>query len=169
MRIDTRPKYKFKNDFINGVLPNSGGKPNILFKKGDIINGIVTEKFVFNANTKGINAKPTVVGARVENADGLVFVPLQNVEIITNLSDNVGVGQVKQTFSKKNNNSLILVGVPIGFYVFSKYQKYDSKKTLKVTIIGSVVVLGAIILNGFSGAFSGTSIMDRTFGKQKYW
>jgi hypothetical protein len=59
--------------------------------------------------------------------------------------------------------------IPIGFYAFSKYKKYDSKKTLKVTIIGSVVVLGAIVFNGFSGAWSGTTFMDRTFGQQKYW
>ena len=59
--------------------------------------------------------------------------------------------------------------VPIGLYAFSKYNKYDTKKTLKVTIIGSVVILGAVILNGFSGAWSGQSIMDRTFGEKKYW
>jgi hypothetical protein len=59
--------------------------------------------------------------------------------------------------------------IPIGFYAFSKYQKYDNKKTAKVTIIGSVVVLGLVVLNGFSGAWSGTTFMDRTFGQQKYW
>jgi hypothetical protein len=75
----------------------------------------------------------------------------------------------KQTFLEKNSWKLIVVGVPVGFYAFSKYQKYDIKKTLKVTIIGSVVVLGAMVLNGFSGAWSGTTFMDNTFGKQKYW
>jgi hypothetical protein len=59
--------------------------------------------------------------------------------------------------------------VPIGFYAYSKYKKYDGKKTAKVTIVGSVVVIGLVILNGFSGAWSGTSFMDRTFGQQKYW
>jgi hypothetical protein len=57
--------------------------------------------------------------------------------------------------------------VPIGFYAFSKYQKYDNKKTAKVTIIGSVVVLGLVVLNGFSGAFSGTTFIERTFGNKK--
>ena len=75
----------------------------------------------------------------------------------------------KQTFLEKNSWKLIAVGVPVGFYAFSKYQKYDNKKTLKVTIIGSVVVLGAMVLNGFSGAWTGTTFMDNTFGKQKYW
>jgi hypothetical protein len=57
--------------------------------------------------------------------------------------------------------------VPIGLYAFSKYQKYDTKKTLKVTIIGSVVILGAVILNGFSGAWSGVTYLDRLIGKSK--
>jgi hypothetical protein len=81
--------------------------------------------------------------------------------------------QNKDFKKKKLEGSLMLLAkasiVPIGFYAFSKYQKYDSKKTLKVTIIGSVVVLGAIVFNGFSGAWSGTTFMDRTFGQQKYW
>lgn len=58
---------------------------------------------------------------------------------------------------------------PIGLYAFSKYKGYDNKTTAKVTIIGSIVIIGAVILNGFSGAWTGTTIMDRTFGKQKFW
>jgi len=57
--------------------------------------------------------------------------------------------------------------VPIGLYAFSKYNKYDTKKTLKVTIIGSVVILGAVVLNGFSGAWSGTTFLDSLIGKSK--
>ena len=75
----------------------------------------------------------------------------------------------KQTFLEKHQNHLIMVGVPLGFYAYSKYKKYDGKKTAKVTIIGSVVVLGLVVLNGFSGAWSGTTFMDRTFGQKKYW
>jgi hypothetical protein len=81
--------------------------------------------------------------------------------------------QIKEFKKKKLEGSLMLLAkasiVPIGFYAFSKYQKYDNKKTAKVTIIGSVVVFGAIVFNGFSGAWSGTTFMDRTFGQQKYW
>ena len=58
---------------------------------------------------------------------------------------------------------------PIVLYAFSKFKGYDNTKTAKVTIIGSVIIIGAIALNGFSGAWSGTTIMDRTFGKQKFW
>jgi hypothetical protein len=57
--------------------------------------------------------------------------------------------------------------VPIGLYAFSKYQKYDTKKTLKVTIIGSVIILGVVVLNGFSGAWSGTTYLDSLMGKSK--
>ena len=65
--------------------------------------------------------------------------------------------------------SVKLSVIPIGFYAFSKYKSFDGKKTAKVTILGSVVVIGLVALNGFSGAWSGTTFMDRTFGKQRYW
>jgi hypothetical protein len=74
--------------------------------------------------------------------------------------------QVKQTFLQKNQTMLIAVGVPVGFYAFSKYQKYDSKKTAKVTIIGSVVVFGALVINALSGFGSGNTYAKRLFGKQ---
>ena len=50
---------------------------------------------------------------------------------------------------------------PIGLYAFSKYKGYDGKKTAKVTIIGSIIILGAVVLNGFSGAWTGVSITDK--------
>lgn len=58
---------------------------------------------------------------------------------------------------------------PIGLYAFSKFKGYDNKKTAKVTIVGSIIIIGAVVLNGFSGAWSGTTFMDRNFGKQKFW
>jgi hypothetical protein len=60
-----------------------------------------------------------------------------------------------------------LFGVPLAFYGFSKYKKYDAKKTAKVTIIGSVLVLGAFALNAFSGAWSGETYLDRILGKER--
>jgi hypothetical protein len=50
--------------------------------------------------------------------------------------------------------------VPIGLYAFSKYKGFDGKKTAKVTIIGSVIILGAVVINGFSGAWTGHTIFD---------
>ena len=55
--------------------------------------------------------------------------------------------------------------VPIGLYAFSKYKGYDSKKTAKVTIIGSVIIFGAVVLNGFSGAWSGETFADSLLAK----
>jgi hypothetical protein len=87
---------------------------------------------------------------------------------MTSVAVNVpqGVGQAKRTFLDEHKNHLIMIGVPLGFYAFSKYQKYDSKKTLKVTIIGSVVVFGAIFINAMSGFGSGNTYTKRLFGKQ---
>lgn len=58
---------------------------------------------------------------------------------------------------------------PIALYAFSKFKGYDNTKAAKVTIIGSVIIIGAIALNGLSGAWSGTTFMDKTFGQQKFW
>lgn len=57
-------------------------------------------------------------------------------------------------FLNKNGGIVTLAKasvVPIGLYAFSKYKDYDSKKTMKVTIIGSLVILGAIVINELSG------------------
>jgi len=31
--------YTITEDYINGVIPNSNGQPNILFRKGDKVRG----------------------------------------------------------------------------------------------------------------------------------
>jgi hypothetical protein len=84
---------------------------------------------------------------------------------------NIAMAQTtgkKNIFTSGNLNMFAKASiVPIGLYAFSKYQKYDTKKTLKVTIIGSVVILGAVVLNGFSGAWTGTTFLDTLIGKSK--
>ena len=71
-------------------------------------------------------------------------------------------------FLNKNGGIVTLAKasvVPIGLYAFSKYNKYDSKKTMKVTIIGSVVILGALVINELSGFGSRTNkFSNRLFG-----
>lgn len=127
--------YKLKDDFINGVLPNTNGKPNILFKKGDIIDGTITEKFVFNTMMKGIMSKPTVVGARVEEDGGLVFVPFQYVKVITNINDNVGIATIKPESSTKsdspfsskllgayNKNLIIAIVLVACYFAYKKFK-----------------------------------------------
>ena len=84
---------------------------------------------------------------------------------------NISMAQTtgkRDIFTSSNLNMFAKASiVPIGLYAFSKYQKYDTKKTLKVTIIGSVVILGAVVLNGLSGAWSGTTYLDSLMGKSK--
>ena len=114
-------KYKLKDDFVNGVLPNTNGKPNIIFKKGDIIDGTITEKFVFKTMMKGIMSKPTVAEARVENSDGLVFVPLSSIEKI---NETPSTDVAPQTFLEKNKtNLLILGGLVIAYLAYKKFNK----------------------------------------------
>jgi hypothetical protein len=121
-----------------------------------IVNSVTSNEVFCNDGTKDItNGKkpPCINNGGVKVTVGSVNVPQ-------------GVAQVKQTFLQRNQTMLIAIGVPVGFYAFSKYQKFDNKKTAKVTIIGSVVVLGAIVINGLSGMWSGNTYAKRIFGKQ---
>lgn len=73
--------FLLKNDVINGVIPNSNGKPNVLFRKGDKVSGTIANKFIFNKQTKGILSFPTVKGAYIESdttgkVDTRFFIPL---------------------------------------------------------------------------------------------
>lgn len=69
--------YILNIDFANGVLPNTNGKPNMLFKKGDEVSGELVEKFIFNKNVKGVFAKPTIKTGIVETQDGMAFIPAE--------------------------------------------------------------------------------------------
>ena len=66
--------YIVNQDIVYGYKPNTGGEPNILFRKGDKIIGKIEERYIFNRNTKGIMATPTVKGAYVETPDGKTFI-----------------------------------------------------------------------------------------------
>lgn len=80
--------YKLKDNFSNGYVPNSKPpKENILFKKGDIVQGVVYERYIFNRLQKGIDAKPTVEGAYLECCDGKTFVPLDILEQINSFAN----------------------------------------------------------------------------------
>ena len=73
------PRWRLKRDIINGVKPNSSGQPNILFKKGDIIQGNIETRFFFNKNNKGIGALPTVSGAYFEASPFVLLDDLEEV------------------------------------------------------------------------------------------
>ncbi len=70
-----------KSDITSGFKPN--GEPNLLFKKGDYVAGIGTERFIFNKKMYGIMFKPTVPNAYVENVDGLVFIPIEAISLVS--------------------------------------------------------------------------------------
>ncbi len=113
--------YKLKDDIVNGVLPNTNGKPNIIFKKGDIIQGDEIEVFIFNKMIKGVSAKPTVVGARVETPDGLSFSPLTNLEKIADVNSSP---QPNESFLQKNKNILfIALALVAGYFAYKKFKK----------------------------------------------
>jgi hypothetical protein len=73
--------------------------------------------------------------------------------------------------NQKRNNTIIILAkasiVPIALYSFSKYKNYNTKKTIIITTVGTVVILGAVVINGLSGAWSGTTILDSLIGKIK--
>jgi hypothetical protein len=81
-------------------------------------------------------------------------------------------GRLSEEGKKAKQKSLIMTSAKIlavstALYAFSKYKGYDSGKTAKVTIIGSVLIIGAVVANGFSGAWDGTTFMESIFGKKK--
>lgn len=102
--------YRLKNDIINGVIPNTNGKDNILFKKGDIIKGDTIEKYIYNQRMEGIEAKPTVSGAYIET--DTAFIPLSNLEEI----NSVGLGSV-------SDNKIYYVLVIIAIIIILKVKK----------------------------------------------
>ena len=112
--------YFLTQDFVSGVIPNTNGKPNILFKKGDQIIGQTTEAFIFNKRTKGITAKPTVTGSYNESPDGLVFVPFSFIKIVAdNSPQSSKSGEAPQGKNTKasnvfNTKNIIIITIVIG-------------------------------------------------------
>lgn len=112
--------YKVKEDIISGFNVKEN-KPNLLFKKGDLVDGNIEEKFVFNKWNKGIVSKITVPSGYTES-DGEFFILLSDLEKIPD-------SEIKESKSptNKNNNSknillfsLILGGVAVGIYFILK-------------------------------------------------
>ena len=73
--------YRVKEDIVVGYNTKKG-IPNIIFKKGDLINGEVVEKMAFNTYKKGINIEPTVLDSIIESPDGKHFILLEQLEKI---------------------------------------------------------------------------------------
>lgn len=115
--------YKAKQDIINGFIPNSNGKPNILFKKGDQIVGEESEKYYMNTMVKGIIALPTVVGAYIETLDKKQFVPFNHIDIEDNTQNSsVQAPEIPDSIPPKKSlftSYNIVILVVILFFVFS--------------------------------------------------
>jgi hypothetical protein len=159
--------YKLKEDIVWGFLPDTNGKPNIIFKKGDIIQGDEKEIFVYNQMTKGVSAKPTVEGARVETADGLAFSPLTNLEKISE-STTIAVQYKTPTqlepvsdlkyytsanFLKRASVSIVPVAL-IGVYSYNK----------KLSLLKSALLVSIPIV-----AITGLQYIFMGGGKNSYW
>lgn len=115
--------YRVKQDIINGFIPNSNGKPNILFKKGDQIVGKESEKYYMNTMVKGIIALPTVVGAYIETLDKKQFVPFNHIDIEDNTQNSsVQAPEIPDSIPPKKSlftSYNIVIWVVILFFVFS--------------------------------------------------
>ena len=110
--------YIVKEDISIG-FNSKKNTPNILFKKGDLVDGKVEEKYIFNSYNKGISVKPTVADSIIESPDGKHFILLQQLEKIddnntkSNLS-NLSNPESKSLTSKQKSMiglSLIVGGI----------------------------------------------------------
>jgi hypothetical protein len=106
--------YKLKDDYVNGYIPDSGGKLNILFKRGDIVQGELKKGKMWNREWDGIYAKPTISTAYVENGDTEVFIPL------TYLVEDTG-----ETAKKIDIKKILLFGgiAVVGYLLVRKFIK----------------------------------------------
>jgi hypothetical protein len=103
--------FILKQDIQVGFIPNTNGKPNILFRKGDNVSGEIYTRYIFNKNMEGIDAFPTVSGAHIETIDGKHFLPLETL-----LSSQ----QSKEGFFSRNWKWLLggaaaLLGISLAF------------------------------------------------------
>lgn len=146
---DGKTTFILKNDFVNGVLPNSKGAPNILFKKGDKIRGVITKKLMGNI-VEGVEAIPTVKDAYIETE--MAFVPVLNLTDISGmpLLDRSINMPTKMDYAKKIGLILLVVGGSIAALIFA-YKKYP---TATKWVVGIAVALFALVFIWFFLFFS---------------
>jgi hypothetical protein len=153
--------FYVKNDVTNGYIPNTG-KPNILFKAGDVVSGDVITRYIFNKNMQGINVKPTVAGAYVENTDGLSFIPLEYLDPVTNrgvvppkynkqqIDEELLLTKQQKTQQKisdamQNQTTSIVSTDDTRFQTPTQGKPLPEKKPIGL-VIGGVLVLAALYL-----------------------
>lgn len=112
--------YKLKKDISKGLKQD--GTSNFLFKKGDIVDGIVLKR----NNIEGVESLPTVKGWESTQQDSFgvnfVFLPLSILEEVKN--DSIGKSDSPNDVGNKNNikkiitaSSIILAVLTIGFII----------------------------------------------------
>jgi hypothetical protein len=79
--------YRVKEDISIG-FNSKKNIPNVLFKKGDLIDGNIEDKYIFNSYKKGILAKPTVIDSVIETPDGKHFLLLEQLEKVDDNNKN---------------------------------------------------------------------------------
>ncbi len=125
-------KYRVKNDMHLGEQVNDiGVRKPVKVVKGQVIEGDVITRFIFNKNTQGIEYKvTTTIGGQGRPADGMdkFFIPLDNLETLTDnsannvdTSNNTKSTEAKSFFTPKN----IVIGLGVLGAVFGilKWQK----------------------------------------------
>ena len=159
---DEKTTYILKNDFVNGVLPNSNGTPNILFKKGDKIRGVITKKLMGKI-VEGVEATPTVKDAYIETE--MAFVPVLNLTDLSGmpLLDRSINMPTKMDYAKKIGLILLIVGGSIASLIFA-YKKYP---TATKWVVGIAVALFALIVGWFwlFFAWGGENNYEKYFAK----
>ena len=125
-------KYTVKNDMHLGEQVNDiGVRKAVKVTKGQVVEGDVITRFIFNKNTQGIEYKvPTTIGGQGRPSDGMdkFFIPLDNLETSnSNSSNNVGTSnntkstEVKSFFTPKNIIiGLVGIGVVLGILKWQK-------------------------------------------------
>lgn len=107
--------FKLKDDFVNGYIPNTyPSKLNVIFKKGDIVQGELKKGTMWNKEWDGIYAKPTVSTAVIENGETEVFIPLTYLEEF--FGDVKSKIQIKQVL-------IVSAIVAIGYFVIKRITK----------------------------------------------
>ena len=153
--------FYVKNDVGAGYIPNTG-KPNILFKAGDVVSGNVISRYIFNKNMQGIEVKPTVAGAYVSATDGLAFIPLENLDPVTSrgvvppkynkqqIDEELLLIKQQKTQQKisdamQNQNTSIVSTEDTRFQTPRQGKPLPEKKPIGL-VIGGVLVLAALYL-----------------------
>ena len=85
-------KFKFKEDFVNGVLPNTNGLPNVLFKKGDIVEAEPIKGRYMNRFAIVIEVASTVAGSYHET---------EKIQVPTELLENITLQELEASNEKQ--------------------------------------------------------------------